>query len=213
MYVRFLLSFLAALVQQNILTEVNVTFLLVGHTVSKHLGFWAYLSQSWVTILKLVCRELLYRAWLIYNRAFGSYVTPKIAFSLPSHESPSWDCTPPHARSIMTMWNELLLTSFMTTLLVEPRTGSRRRRGRKLEENLEERWSKEGKGKSLNLQKQMPWWIAQWTWAIIPVRLTPWWWRWWTSCTTHLRVRPIHPDSIDLNASSEIALDEDFVET
>jgi hypothetical protein len=30
---RFLLSFLAALVQQNILSEVNVTFLLVGHTV------------------------------------------------------------------------------------------------------------------------------------------------------------------------------------
>ena len=30
---RFVLSFLAALVQQNILAEVNVTFLLVGHTV------------------------------------------------------------------------------------------------------------------------------------------------------------------------------------
>ena len=30
---RFVLSFLAALVQQNILSEVNVTFLLVGHTV------------------------------------------------------------------------------------------------------------------------------------------------------------------------------------
>ena len=30
---RFVLAFLAALVQQNILAEVNVTFLLVGHTV------------------------------------------------------------------------------------------------------------------------------------------------------------------------------------
>ena len=32
---RYVLSFLAALVQQNILAEVNVTFLLLGHTVSK----------------------------------------------------------------------------------------------------------------------------------------------------------------------------------
>jgi hypothetical protein len=31
---RFVLSFLAALVQLDILCEINVTFLLVGHTVS-----------------------------------------------------------------------------------------------------------------------------------------------------------------------------------
>ena len=31
---RFVLSFLAALVQLDVVTEVNLTFLLVGHTVS-----------------------------------------------------------------------------------------------------------------------------------------------------------------------------------
>ena len=40
---RFVLSFLAALVQHNILSEVNVTFLLVGHTVRQ---CWSAIDTS-----------------------------------------------------------------------------------------------------------------------------------------------------------------------